>query len=657
MSGIAQCVALIAWAILLLGPTMGAFSLLLVTPLMLLWPQRLHPLNRASLIVAAFLPVLIAYLNWGLKLPDWVIDSAAAFRSELGRVNLGLGKDSAALVFGLTVGDDSQLSKSLVSGMQNLSLTHLTAVSGTNCTIVVIAAMALFGAAGLARPLRLGAAILALISYLWLVGPQPSVLRAGLMAMVVLLSALNGTRFVPRDVLAVAVLIALMAWPEMANSIGFALSAIATLAVLECAPRLAKKFQVWAPNWLALSLAVVISAQVACLPLLVTLQGQFSGLGILANLLAEPVVPAITLLGVLGVVVFPFAPWLSQGIFWIASFPAAYLVSLVSWLDGVDWNVSEVPVWVAFAFSVLLLLAFVLWLFETRLKRFAAPIAFSLCLVLLIGLVSPQLSRAKGFPADWSYVSCDVGQGDATLIRNAGKSALIDVGPDAKPTNRCLKLAGVNRISLLVLTHFDLDHIGGLSGVLREHEVDAVLMPNFKDDRPGADVALQLLREYGLQPKRVSLGDRGQLGSVSWTVLNPPRSGVYLEDANDASIVMRWDFAKYTALTMADTGESAQMRISAIRAQWYGSELRRKPLVLKVSHHGSADQYPELIEWLRPQLATVSVGAANSYGHPTKRTLRTLRVSGSKTLRTDELGSIAVDVDERGVLNWSATGG
>lgn len=663
MPGLAQPVAVLAWLIALLPVQFQWFGLVLLglewfaTGRLRFSGQRLKVGDRIAVLVVTLLPVAASKLGFEVVLPDWFLQSASSFRSQLAAANIGISPDAKSLVLGLTIGDDSQLSKSLVDSMQRLSLTHLTAVSGTNCTIVVIAAVALIGATGLSRMLRVAGAVTALIWYLWLVGPQPSVLRAGLMAIVVLMAQIWGTRFLPRDVLALAVLLALTCWPSLSTSLGFALSVLATLAVLELAPKMANRLSRVLPGWLALSLSVVISAQVACLPLLVWIQSEYSALGIVANLLAEPVVPVITLLGVMGVTVFPLFPWLGQASFWIASLPAAYLSGLAGWLDGLGWNFVALPAALTFGFSLALLALAVTWTMEWKWFRGAGLWLMALVLAMVVGLLTPALQRWRGIATNWSYLSCDVGQGDATLLREGSSVAVVDVGPEARATNQCLRQAGVKDIELLVLTHFDLDHIGGLAGVLGEHRASRVLLPNYQDDRPGAAVAVQILNQYGLTPQLVSLADHGRLGQASWTVLNPPPPGEYLEDANDGSIAMRWDFTGFTALTLADLGEPAQMRLAQNRAQWFGPEFRRKALVLKVSHHGSADEYPELIEWLRPQLATISVGAGNRYGHPTARTLATLNRSGSLTLRTDELGSISVHADTSGSLIWSATGG
>jgi competence protein ComEC len=151
---------------------------------------------------------------------------------------------------------------------------------------------------------------------------------------------------------------------------------------------------------------------------------------------------------------------------------------------------------------------------------------------------------------------------------------------------------------------------------------------------------------------KAGIGTNGTLGGFTWEVLSPTMQAYEAEDSNDASLAMRWESSELVAFTMADLGEPAQQRM----ARNYGGYLnhpKAKPVLLKVSHHGSADQYHELIEAMHPEIAIISVGDGNSYGHPTKRTLETLQGLGTLVLRTDLNGSIGVFGD----LRYAVSGG
>ncbi|MFM6963120.1 MAG: ComEC/Rec2 family competence protein, partial [Micrococcales bacterium] len=240
--------------------------------------------------------------------------------------------------------------------------------------------------------------------------------------------------------------------------------------------------------------------------------------------------------------------------------------------------------------------------------------------------------------------SCDVGQGDATVVRSAGQIALIDTGKYEDKIVSCLDKLAVSHISLLVLTHYDLDHVGAVSAAVRGRTVDMALVTSFHDDRAGANWVRTALDLAHIQATPAERGMAGQLGHANWLVLNPDHDGGDAEDSNDGSIALLFNLESYNLLALADLGERGQMRIAKHLGQWYNQQVASIPLVMKVAHHGSADQYPELIEAVHPAVALVSVGKNNGYGHPTSRTLDVLGRAGSLIARTDLLGSISIGV-------------
>jgi competence protein ComEC len=296
------------------------------------------------------------------------------------------------------------------------------------------------------------------------------------------------------------------------------------------------------------------------------------------------------------------------------------------------------------AIAILVVLGFVLWLKTdpTRLK-YLGIVILTIIFTTSLGSIGFNVVKSSQWPLrDWSVVSCDVGQGDATVIQSRGVVAVIDVGRDDRLVDTCLQRLEISRIDLLVLTHFDMDHIGGLRGAVGGREVGLAMVSPFKDERWGATGTNLYLAKSGVPIVQVEKGMQGHLGDFLWQVLSPNRNAAGAEDSNDASVVMLWKAAQFNILTMADVGEKGQMRLARDEQWWSDSQIHRVPLILKVSHHGSADQFHELIEELRPDLSLVSAGQNNSYGHPTQRTLSMLASTGSAIYRTDELGSISV---------------
>lgn len=587
-------------------------------------------------------------------LPQWASGLRHSYLQEAG----GISQNAIGLAAGLAIGDTSLIDGELLDQMRDVSLTHLTAVSGANCAIIIGLVYLVLSRMRAARWVRTLLSLASLIGYVAIVGAQPSVLRAAFMSSVVLLAMSLGRRTTASAALGLAVIILLIADPWLATDFGFALSAFATAGILLLAPEIYSRLKSHLPKWLALGLGVTIAAQLLCLPILLQLQSGLSTYSVLANLLAEPLVAPVTILGILACLVAWLAPWLAFGLSWLASLGTWWIAFVAAWLASLPMTtISWATGWQGALLAVVVIGATLVWL-RADLPGLKAAGSLTLMVVLsvTIGSSGSSIVKSASWPANnWSIVACNVGQGDGLVIRSEGQVAVVDVGKDRKLIDGCLTRLGINRIDLLVLTHFDQDHVGGLAGALEGRDVGQALISPFRDDRWAASSSKLSLDEAGARVSFGQIGVRGQLGLFEWQVLSPEPEALGTEDSNDASIVILWQSPQLNVLSMADLGERGQMRVAAMSDSWLGRGLDKAPMVLKVSHHGSADQYPELIEALGVDLALLSVGAENSYGHPTARTLGLLERVGSRVFRTDQSGDLAVSIDG-GDLSVSVSG-
>ena len=560
--------------------------------------------------------------------------------------------DSSGLLAGLAIGDTSQLSELAQDNMKVVSLTHLTAVSGANCAIVIGLVYFFLNRFAIPRLIRALISMGALVFYVLLVGPEPSVLRAATMASVVIFGHLLGRRGGATQALALCVIVLLLADPWLAINYGFQLSVLATLGILELAPAMAVRLSTRMPKWLAIVLAVSVSAQLACLPVLLQLQAGLSTYSIAANLLSEPLVAPITVLGILACLVSPIFPWVAGFISWIASLGTFLILAIANFFASapaatIDWPAGTVGV----LGGVLCLVLTVSWMRSNNdsVRKFASLSIATLVVAIIGGCSSQQFQDASWPPRDWSLVSCDVGQGDATVIKSKGLIAVIDVGRKPGPIKKCLDRLQISRIDLLVLTHFDLDHVGGLDGALESRAVGTAMLTSFVDERPAAAITWRKLSAAARETIEVGAGNSGTLGEFSWQVLSPHLGAAEAEDSNDGSVSMLFKSERLVLLALADLGERGQMRLASESASWLGDGFGGIPVVVKVAHHGSRDQYPELYEHLKPLVSLFSVGKGNEYGHPTDRTLAMVRSAGSTIFRTDTQGSIAIASTSEGL--------
>ncbi|MFD4634097.1 ComEC/Rec2 family competence protein [Streptomyces sp. NPDC058284] len=612
---------------------------------------------------------------------------AGKLRGGLREATEGLGADARALIPGLVIGDTSRVPAELDQAFRSTDLTHLLAVSGANLTLVLVLLIGPQGTAqrverrGLAPrlgiPLRatalLGGALT--LGFVLVCRPDPSVLRAAACGLIVLLALATGRRRSLIPALATAVLLLVLYDPWLARSYGFLLSVLATGALLTLAPRWGAALRSrGVPPRFADALAAAAAAQAVCAPVVVVLAARVSLVAVPCNLLAEFAVAPATVLGFAALAVAPVAMPVAEGLAWGASWPTGWIAGIARTGAGLPGSGMDWPGgWRGGA--LLALATVVLVVVGRRLLRHPWLIAACAILLFLVVVQPPPVTRviAGWPPPGWRLVMCDVGQGDA-MVLSAGDGAgvVVDAGPDPVAADRCLRSLGITRVPLILLTHFHADHVAGLPGVLRGRKVGAIQTTGFREPPEQAEFVREQAASARIPVIPAVAGERRRTGPLDWQVLWPPgpsgpgpsgpsgstgppgtegatgssgSAGTSAVPAvprpdgpNDASVTWLVRTGGLTLLLLGDLEPPAQRALLRTPA---GAALASVD-VLKVAHHGSAHQDPELLRRAAPRLALVSCGADNSYGHPSPVTLAALRAGGAEVLRTDTDGAIAV---------------
>ncbi|MEU9186028.1 ComEC/Rec2 family competence protein [Streptomyces sp. NPDC048484] len=579
---------------------------------------------------------------------------AGELRGGLRAATDGLEPDARALLPGLVAGDTSRITPELDESFRATDLTHILAVSGANFTIVLALLIGPPGRAqrierrGLAPRLGLPLRATALCGGVLTLGfvivcrPDPSVLRAAACGAIALLAIATGRRRSLIPALAAAVLALVLYDPWLARSYGFLLSVLATGALLTLAPRWSAGLRRrGVPPRLAEALAAAGAAQAVCAPVVAVLSARVSLVAVPCNLLVEFAVAPATVLGFATLATAPWVMPVAKLSAWCASWPAGWIADIARAGaalpgGGVDWPGS----WTG---ALLLVCAIaVVVLVGRRLLRH--PWLSGACgvLLLLVMVQPPPLTRViTGWPPPgWRFAMCDVGQGDATVLAAGdGSGVVVDAGPDPMLADRCLSALGITRIPLVVLTHFHADHVAGLPGVLRGREVGAIETTGFGEPLDQAEFVHRQAAVRRIPVTRAVAGERRRTGPLDWQVLWPPPSPVpELEGPNDASVTLLVRSAGLTMLMLGDLEPPAQQALLRSPA---GAGLKAVD-VLKVAHHGSAYQDPDLIRRAAPRLALISTGAGNPYGHPAPSTVTALEAGGAQVLRTDVDGAVTV---------------
>lgn len=567
--------------------------------------------------------------------PAW--DAAAAVRSSVRAVVADRDPDQRELVPALVDGDDAGIDPDLADDFRDTGLTHLLAVSGTNLTLVVGFLVILGRWAGVRGRGTYVLAAIGIVGFVMVARTEPSVVRAAAMGTVALIGM--GSNGLSRGTrcLGVAALVLLLLDPQLAVTAGFALSVLATAGILLLAPSWRDALARWLPRWAAEAVSVPLAAQVACTPVVAGISGEVSLVAVGANLVAAPAVAPATVLGLgggliglvwqpLGVAVAAPGAWAAGWIIAVARQGADLPTPAVTWGSG--------PV----ALGMLTVLCLLLVMVAPRLL--GQPVTAMGCCLLMVLAVFVRLPTPGWPPDGWVLAMCDVGQGDALVLNaGAGEAVVVDAGPEPEAVDTCLQRLDVHAVPLVVLTHLHADHAAGLEGVLSGRRVARVEGSPLLDPPQAAEEVSRLI---GGAADVAPYGQTRRVGAVALQPVWPPPvaagSRGRWTNANDASVVL---VAEVRGVRMLLTGDVEPPAQAALRRGLGALEVD----VLKVPHHGSPYQDLEWLTSFGADVALVSVGEDNDYGHPAPDVVTALEQSGATVWRTDRSGDVVIHLD------------
>ena len=509
---------------------------------------------------------------------------------------------SAALLSGFLVGAIDQLPGADIDAMRLAGLSHYVAVSGANVAGFLLLWFIILGPLGVGGRRRglLGLPAIAVfaIATRW----EPSVVRASLMAGLVLAGRSAGVPVDSWMALGWSGALTLLVAPGLAESLGFQLSVLATAGIMSGGDLLPRSL----PRWLRGSLGPTLAAQAAVTPLLLGAFGSVPLLSPLSNLVAAPLVSVVTLLGGLGVI-FGFEPLIG-----IAIAIAGLILDLAHFVAGFP-QLSFVAVGLVMAGLV-----------AARSSRLRPLLAIGAALTLVWGGLGTEVAVPP------AVVFLDVGQGDASLVLGTdGSTVLIDAGPDPPLLAAALRRYGVGRLDLLVVTHPHEDHIAGMVGLVGRIPIDRVWTGGSAHTGGSWELVAAELALLGVPIETPPVGTVEVHGDILIEVLGPIRR---YEDVNDQSVVLRVSAGATDVLMAGDIESVAQADLGEIR-----------PDVLKVPHHGGATSNLTWLAATESRIAVISVGE-NDYGHPAPEVIDTLSLLGATVLRTDQVGDVVISL-------------
>ncbi len=506
-------------------------------------------------------------------------------------------------------------------------------MSGQNVAFLAGGVLGLVWLLGISRWAGQVAVLAAIAGYVAAVGWQPSVVRAGVAGS---LAALAWLASRPRDRWYFVLLgaIVLLAWnPYSLLEAGFQLSFAAVAAIFIAVPRVERVLDGYpVPRRLAPVVAVAAVCGAVTAPILWLQFGSVPIFSVLSNALAAPVVAPLLGFGLAAAALHPVLPGAAGALAWLNGWLAAYLAACARLVGGLPH--AEVTTWGGIALLCGVFALPLVWRRVPRRSRAAAVI--TLAAVLALVAAWRLVPRDVPPPAGLRVTFLDVGQGDAVLVQTPSAAVLVDQGPPEADVAEQLRRLGLRRLSLLVLTHPQRDHIGGAAEVVDSVDVDTILDPRLAVGSPHERAALAAARRRGVPIVVARAGASYRLGKLRLRVLWPQGRGSPSEDPNENATVLLVSYGSVDALLTAD----AEAHVTTL--------LRPPPVeILKIAHHGSADPLlPTLLRLVRPRVAVISVGDNNDYGHPAPATLAALDAApGLAVYRTDRDGRVTIESD------------
>jgi competence protein ComEC len=611
----------------------------------------------------------------GSPLLEWLYSLRNDMSQTLAEV---LPQPQASLAQGIVLGIRDNIPSELSEDFSQTGTAHLLAISGLHLSIVAGLMLAigtwLFGRRYYTY---IWLALVVIWLYALITGMHPPVVRSAIMASVFLLAELLGRQRSSITALTFTAAIMVGVNPQVLFTASFQMSFLAMTGLIFIFPPLQSLGRRVINNRLGRhptlastaglisdGFSVSLAAIIAVWPVVAYYFGVVSLVGLPATFLALLALPGIITLGVvtggLGFIALPLAQ-VSGWLLWLF---VSYLLLVVNGfatlpLSHIEVGSIIVPlIWIYYA-SLALILCFAakrLRINSLKAKSLAAMDNTSgffprlswkwlvIPLLLIIILVS-ALTAVR--PDDRLHVSfLDVGQGDAILISKGNQQVLVDGGPSPQAITLELsdKMPFWDRtIELVVLTHPNADHITGLVEVLDSYQVEQVLSPDIDCELAICDEWLRLIEDKGIEYTSACAGQRIEFDGVVIEVLNP-QNPLLLgteSDADNNGVVLHVSFDDISFLLTADIMWQGEFELITQRAI-------PQCTVLKVAHHGSATSTtPEFLAVASPQIAVISVGADNGFGHPNNEVIQRLEeeIGAENIYRTDEESTIEFITD------------
>jgi len=567
-------------------------------------------------------PILISINN----IKEKMIDNA----------NRNMPKRTANLLLGILIGERDNIQEDIIESFRTANLSHILAVSGAHTSYIILGITYLISKSK--TPKRIGyiITIINLLIFIIITGASYSVVRACIMAIVVIGAKICYRKENFFTSICISLIIILIQNPFAINDIGLKLSFMGTAGIVIFNKSITNFFiKLKIKQKIAEALSVTFSAQLMIMPITILNFNTISLTFFISNILASPLLGIIIIFGFISIFISSILNPISKILFLILHIFLELLILVSKVTEKIPGSsiLVKTPN-ILFAIVYYILILFFNYFFvikQNPTRRFHKKIikiitikniknAFKvIAVVFLIMLLLTRIVRIINPTLKIYFI--DVGQGDSTLIVTPKNKKILIDGGEGK-TNvlfQYLLDRRINKIDYIIISHFDSDHCNGLIEIIEKMRVENIVMSKQSKESEEYKKILEIIKQKNIKVSSVKAEDKIIIEKNLYTKILNPAEKFEFQDLNNNAIVAKLVYKNFSMLFTGDI-EKAEENL----AKKYKNEL--KSTVLKVAHHGSkTSTSEEFLKYVEPQIALIGVGENNKFGHPNQITIEKLK--------------------------------
>lgn len=567
-------------------------------------------------------PILISINN----IKEKMIDNA----------NRNMPKRTANLLLGILIGERDNIQEDIIESFRTANLSHILAVSGAHTSYIILGITYLISKSK--TPKRIGyiITIINLLIFIIITGASYSVVRACIMAIVVIGAKICYRKENFFTSICISLIIILIQNPFAINDIGLKLSFMGTAGIVIFNKSITNFFiKLKIKQKIAEALSVTFSAQLMIMPITILNFNTISLTFFISNILASPLLGIIIIFGFISIFISSILNPISKILFLILHIFLELLILVSKVTEKIPGSsiLVKTPN-ILFAIVYYILILFFNYFFvikQNPTRRFHKKIikiitikniknAFKvIAVVFLIMLLLTRIVRIINPTLKIYFI--DVGQGDSTLIVTPKNKKILIDGGEGK-TNvlfQYLLDRRINKIDYIIISHFDSDHCNGLIEIIEKMRVENIVMSKQSKESEEYKKILEIIKQKNIKVSSVKAEDKIIIEKNLYIKILNPAEKFEFQDLNNNAIVAKLVYKNFSMLFTGDI-EKAEENL----AKKYKNEL--KSTILKVAHHGSKTSTSEkFLKYVEPQIALIGVGENNKFGHPNQITIEKLK--------------------------------